>query len=83
MIGRETRHRRLITLITLHDINLALTCADLVLVLHQGKLASAGTPSMVIDGALLARVYGINGCVETVRGRPMVVVDGPVTGAEK
>jgi iron complex transport system ATP-binding protein len=83
MIGRETRHRRLITLITLHDINLALTCADLVLVLHQGKLASAGTPSMVIDGALLARVYGVNGCVETVRGRPMVVVDGPVTGAEK
>ena len=55
----------------------------LVLVLHQGTLASAGTPSMVIDSALLARVYGVNGCVETVRGRPMVVVDGPVTGAEK
>nr|WP_198970492.1 ABC transporter ATP-binding protein [Xylophilus sp. ASV27] len=78
MVGRETRQRQIITLITLHDIHLALTCADLVLVLHEGELASAGPPSSVIDSALLARVYGVNGSVEIVRGRPIVVVEGPV-----
>ncbi|MFT3803912.1 MAG: ABC transporter ATP-binding protein [Burkholderiaceae bacterium] len=80
VVVRETRERGLVTLITLHDVPLALGHADQVLVLHQGALAAAGAPGRVIDGALLARVYGVRGSVETVRGRPVVVVDGPAGG---
>ncbi len=75
-IVRETRRRQLVTLAVLHDINLALGCADQVLVLHGGRLAAAGVPQQVIDAALLARVYRVRGALETVRGRPMVVVEG-------
>jgi iron complex transport system ATP-binding protein len=77
-IVRETRRAQLITLVVLHDINLALACADRMLVLHDGALVSAGRPRAVIDAELLARVYGIRGSVETVRGRSIVLVDGPI-----
>lgn len=75
-VCRETRERGLVTLVVLHDINLALGCADRVLVLHDGALAGEGPPHQVIDSSLLARVYRVRGALEQVRGRPMVVVEG-------
>lgn len=83
LVKRETRKRRLVTLIVLHDINLALEHADQVLVLHDGQLASSGPPASVIDTALLARVYGVRGEVACVAGRHIVLVHGPVPDSQQ
>ncbi|MCP1643213.1 iron complex transport system ATP-binding protein [Pseudomonas citronellolis] len=75
-IVEVTRARGLISLMVVHDINLALACADQVLVLHQGGLAAAGPPAEVIDARLLREVYGVHGSVERVRGRNLLLVEG-------
>lgn len=79
-IGRETRQHGLITLIVLHDIGMALTHADQVVVLHAGQMAGAGAPATVIDAALLARVYGVRGGVDRVREHHVVLVEGLAGG---
>ena len=78
VIRRETRTRGLITLLVVHDINLALRFADRVLVLHGGRLVADGVPGAVIDRELLARVYRVDGEVAGIGGRPTVVVHGVV-----
>lgn len=75
-ITRETRERQLITLVVVHDINLALGFSDQVVVLHNGQLAAAGPALEVINEQLLREVYGVNARLEQVRGRPLVMVDG-------
>lgn len=74
-ITQATRERNLITLLVVHDINLALGFSDQVVVLHNGQLAAAGAALEVIDESLLKDVYGVSGRLEQVRGRPLVMVD--------
>lgn len=75
-ITRATRERQLITLVVVHDINLALGFSQQVVVLHDGRLAAAGPALEVINQQLLRDVYGVDGRLEQVRGRPLVMVDG-------
>lgn len=75
-ITRATRERQLITLVVVHDINLALGFSQQVVVLHNGAVAAAGPALEVINQALLRDVYGVDGRLEQVRGRPLVLVDG-------
>ncbi|WP_422394622.1 ABC transporter ATP-binding protein [Pseudomonas idahonensis] len=74
-ITRATRERQLITLVVVHDINLALGFSQQVVVLHNGRLAAAGPALEVINQQLLRDVYGVDGRLEQVRGRPLVMVD--------
>lgn len=60
----------------LHDLNLAATYCDHVLVLHQGRLAAAGTPAEVLTPGLLRRVYGVEAEVLTHRGRIHIAFEG-------
>ncbi|MDP4573300.1 ABC transporter ATP-binding protein [Pseudomonas sp. LPH60] len=75
-ITRATRERQLITLVVVHDINLALGFSQQVVILHNGRLAAAGPALEVINQQLLRDVYGVDGRLEQVRGRPLVMVDG-------
>ncbi|MGC5703076.1 ABC transporter ATP-binding protein [Pseudomonas sp. NFXW11] len=75
-ITRATRERQLITLVVVHDINLALGFSQQVVVLHKGGVAAAGPALEVINQQLLREVYGVDGSLEQVRGRPLVMVDG-------
>lgn len=75
-ITRATRERQLITLVVVHDINLALGFSQQVVVLHNGRLAAAGPALEVINQQLLRDVYGVDGRLEQVRSRPLVMVDG-------
>jgi ABC-type cobalamin/Fe3+-siderophores transport system ATPase subunit len=54
-----TRSKKLITLIVLHDLNLACRIADRVLVMDQGQIAAMGEPSKVMDKKLLSGVYQV------------------------
>ena len=54
----------------LHDLNLALTCADRTAVLQGGRLAGLGTPEEIFQSGVLERVFGVS--VRQVR-----LEDGP------
>ena len=56
---------------------LAAQTADRIIVLHQGRIHSAGRPEDVVTPEMLAEVYGVAARVERCsRGRLMVLVDG-------
>jgi iron complex transport system ATP-binding protein len=60
LVRRETRARGLTTLVTLHDLNAAARFADRLAVLHDGRMRCCGTPEAVLDGDMLAAVWGIH-----------------------
>jgi iron complex transport system ATP-binding protein len=81
LLRQETAARGLITVLVLHDINIALAHADHVIMLRDGALAGEGEPASVISAATLARVYGVQARVERCSlGRPHAVIDGLLHG---
>jgi iron complex transport system ATP-binding protein len=45
--------------VVLHDLDHAAAVADVVVLLHQGRVRTAGPPSEVLRGDLLSEVYGL------------------------
>jgi len=77
LLNQETRDNGLITVIVLHDLNIALRHADYTLMIRKGELIAEGSPREVISPASLADVYGVVGRVEPCsRGIPQVLIDG-------
>ncbi|ENF7814607.1 ABC transporter ATP-binding protein [Enterobacter soli] len=77
IVARETRQRNIVTVVVIHDINIALRHAEYALMLKSGELIASGVPGEVVTPASLARVYGVDGRVEYCsRGLPHAVVDG-------
>lgn len=61
---------RLLAVAVLHDINLAASHADWLVVLSAGRVVACGTPEQVLVPGLLAEVYGVEARVERCsRGR--------------
>ncbi|WP_353646164.1 ABC transporter ATP-binding protein [Mesorhizobium sp. WSM2239] len=54
-----TRQRRIITIVVLHDLNLAASFADRLIMIHDGKAEVDGIPRDVLSSQLLERVYGV------------------------
>ncbi|GBQ84460.1 iron ABC transporter ATP-binding protein [Gluconacetobacter johannae DSM 13595] len=76
-VRQETRARGMVTVVVLHDLNIALQQADHVVMLRRGRIEGAGDAREVITTPMLHQVYGVRARVETCsRGRPHVVVDG-------
>ena len=77
LLRQETRDNGLITLIVLHDLNIALRHADHCLMIRSGRLVADGAPRDVISPAALAEVYGVRARVESCSmGVPQVMIDG-------
>ncbi|PIJ50583.1 iron ABC transporter ATP-binding protein [Erwinia sp. OLTSP20] len=80
LIARETRRRNMVTLMVVHDINLALRHGDYVLMLQNGRLVTQGPPEQVITSPYLAQVYGVQGRIEHCsQGLPVALIDGVTT----
>ncbi|MCC8366185.1 ABC transporter ATP-binding protein [Xenorhabdus sp. PB61.4] len=80
LVARETRRRNIITVVVVHDINIALRHGDHILMLKKGELISEGLPEQVITPDSLAQVYGVKGRIEHCsQGVPQVLIDGLVT----
>ena len=47
-------------LVVLHDLNLAASYCDRVVVLAEGRVAAAGPPGAALDPAILSDVYGVD-----------------------
>lgn len=79
LVRKETQRRNIITVVVVHDINIALHHADHVLMLQNGQLIADGKPDEVITPESLAQVYGVRGRIERCsQGRPQVLIDGLV-----
>ncbi|RLM26342.1 iron ABC transporter ATP-binding protein [Brenneria alni] len=80
LVRRETRKRNIITVVVVHDINIALRHGDHALMLQNGNLIADGAPAEVISPESLATVYGVKGRIEKCsQGIPQVIIDGLVT----
>ncbi|MDR0218062.1 MAG: ABC transporter ATP-binding protein [Enterobacteriaceae bacterium] len=80
LVARETRRRNIITVVVVHDINIALRHGDHILMLKKGELISQGLPEQVITSDSLAQVYGVKGRIERCsQGIPQVLIDGLAT----
>lgn len=79
LLAQETREHGLVTVVVLHDLNIALRHADQALLLRAGDLVAQGEPAQVITADSLAAVYGVRGRVEhCAQGRPFIMIDGLV-----
>jgi iron complex transport system ATP-binding protein len=79
LVRRETRLRNIVTVVVVHDINIALRHADHALMLKNGTLLADGEPAQVITPDTLAQVYGVRGRIECCsQGMPQVMIDGLV-----
>lgn len=79
LVRKETVKRNIITVVVVHDINIALRHADHVLMLKSGKLIANGIPNEVITPDSLAEVYGVKGRIEQCsQGVSQIIIDGLV-----
>ena len=79
LVRRETALRNMVTVVVVHDINIALRHAQHAVMLKAGRLIAEGTPDSVITPATLAQVYGVQGRIDHCsRGTPQVMIDGLV-----
>lgn len=79
LVRRETQKRNIITVVVVHDINIALRHSDHVLMLKDGKMIANGEPEEVITPESLATVYGVRGRIERCsQGIPQIMIDGLV-----
>ena len=68
------------SIVALHDLNLAATYCDSVLVLGQGAVVAGGPPAEVLTPALIADVYEVRARVipDADTGRMTILFDGPL-----
>jgi iron complex transport system ATP-binding protein len=67
----------------LHDLTLAASICDRLVVLHRGSVFTEGSPEAVVTRELLRTVYEVDAEVESSRatGRPAVVLGSPGNAA--
>ncbi|MBV6272544.1 ABC transporter ATP-binding protein [Alcaligenaceae bacterium CGII-47] len=77
LLRQVTRDQGLITLIVLHDLNIALRHSDHALLIQHGTLLAQGRPEVVITTETLAQAYGVKARIEPCsRGTLRVLIDG-------
>ena len=59
-MARAIAARGVAVLIVLHDLNLAVTYADRLLVMHEGAIVAQGAPAVILDDALLRGVFRVD-----------------------
>lgn len=74
-VAQETRDRGLVTVVVLHDLNLAAGAADRLVLLDRGRVRADGVPIQVLTPTLLAEVYSVRAKLHNdPDGRPWVHV---------
>src|SRR4051812_8095603 len=73
------RENQLAVFMASHDLNLAAAYSDRVMLLHEGTIVAAGKAEVVMEEALLAKVYGVG--IERIARAGGGVVVVPKSGA--
>lgn len=82
LVSSLNRELGLTVVMVLHDLNHAARYADRVVALVAGRVVADGTPGEVLTEPTLARVFGVEGVVTTVAGRPHFIATGRSARAE-
>jgi len=79
LLQRRARKTGATVLIALHDLNLAASFCDSLVLLHQGRLVTQGTPAEVLTPALLRDIYSVSATLllHPTSGRPLIAYDLP------
>lgn len=74
-VARELAAEGVAVLVVVHDLTLAASYCDRVVLLHEGRILAAGVPSEVLTAAVVRRVYGERVTVvgHPASGRPLIV----------
>lgn len=64
----ELRQLEITVLATLHDLGLAASIADQIVVMHQGKIIAAGAPQHVLTSTVIARAFAVEAQIDKVDG---------------
>ena len=84
VVRHETRAKDLVTVVVLHDLNLACRYADNLLIVAEGTLLASGRPQNLVTADLVESVYGVE--VEVLRdsvGSPVVQPTGRAIGSAR
>jgi iron complex transport system ATP-binding protein len=68
LLKRLSKENQIAVLMTSHDINLAASLADRLIVLEHGRIAADGPPAITLDPNLFSRVYGV--VLQRIDGQP-------------
>ncbi len=79
LIRRVAKEEGKTSLIAIHDLNLAASFADRVIIIHQNKIFSAGTPAEVLTEGSLSHVFGVAVKIYNHNGIPHIVLMAPVS----
>lgn len=60
LLRKLAREQNLGILLSSHDLNLAASLSDRLVLLHEGRMAASGPPTEVFDPAILSKVYGVS-----------------------
>ena len=79
LLRRETAQRGLVTILVLHDLNMALNQCDLACLLHNGRILANGEPANVLTPEHLRTVYRIEARVDAgANGQRFISTTGVV-----
>jgi len=78
LVHRLCREKQMAVLAVLHDLNLASTYADRILILYQGRIAADGPPEAVITQERILEVFGAHVRIipHPETGRPITLLPG-------
>lgn len=80
LIKEVTEQRNMLTMLVVHDINIAMHHTAHTIMLQQGRLYAQGAPEQIITPDSLAAVYGVRGRVESCSmGKSHAIIDGLTT----
>lgn len=70
-----TRQNRLVTLVTLHDLNMAAMFADRIAILHEGRLLAIGNAQDVLTSENIRQAFGVDVSIakHPVLGTPLII----------
>jgi iron complex transport system ATP-binding protein len=74
LVQRLTREQNVAAVAALHDLNLAASYADEIVVLAAGRVVASGTPDVVLTAGMLRDVYRVEATVldHPITGRPLI-----------
>ena len=71
LIRKITKEKNIITIIAIHEVNLAFKYADRIILLNNGEIICEGNPNEIIN--MINKVYEINGEIIDFNGRPRII----------
>lgn len=78
IIKSVVKEKRVAAVMAIHDLNLASSFSDKIVLLHKGKIYDAGDPARVLTKENIRMVYGVNVEINNGLGKPFIIPIAPV-----